>query len=147
MTAVATPTPAPVDPLDEVLNLAADVLGVARGRVRLDVGLRQTEVVTLTDAQPPERRLALVAQRQVRVLVKPGVSVSEDFDVDLHASVAAALCRRADEQVAAHDGAVDKARRELDEATRVRDRVAARRDRIAAIRDEGVARARAARGG
>lgn len=138
MTAVAPPT----DPLDEVLDLAADVLGVARGHVRLDVGLRQTEVVALDDARPPGRRLALVADRQVRTFAP-----SEMLDVDLHASVAAALCVRAAEQVTAHDGAVAKARRELEEATRVRDRVAARWDRIVAIRDEGIARARAAREG
>ncbi len=139
--------PSPVDPIDEVLALAADVLGAVRGRVRLDVGLRQTEVVTLTDAQPPERRLALVAQRQVRVPLEPGTLASEELDVDLHASVAAALLCRANEQVCAHDDAVARARAALDEATRVRDRAAARRERLAAIRDEGIARARAARGG
>lgn len=135
---------APVDPLDELLELAASVEGVRRGCITLDVGsLRGTRLYVVDAAgliitSAPSRQVS-------RIICAPGPS--EQLTVDIATGVAAALAPPAAARVDEAESAMQAAQRALDSATQVRDKAAALRDRIVAIRDEGIARACAARGG
>lgn len=132
------------DPLDELLKLAASVEGVRRGCITLDVGGprgTRLHVVDATGAPASSAPSRLVAR--TLFVGDP----DEQLAVDIATGVAAALLSPAEARVDEAESAVQAAQRTLDDALRARDKAAALRDRIVAIRDEGIARARAARGG